>query len=84
MRRQFLPTGIGHPGYEAIAADWSCSDCPSDPAEVTRDDEGFIVRIVLRHQEGCPVLAGAVDPVPDIRRAIPGQPLELLEVDAED
>jgi hypothetical protein len=57
------------PQVAAFAASYRCGHCNSDPAEVARDEYG-IWRLAIGHDDGCPVLAGAVSDIPDTFRAL--------------
>lgn len=53
---------------EAMAAAYRCGHCRSENRGVTVDWYG-ISRVLIAHDDGCPVLSGAVDDAPDILRA---------------
>lgn len=53
----------------ALAAAYACGHCNSDPAQLVQDQYG-IWHLAIGHDEGCPVLTGAVSDLPDAVRAI--------------
>jgi hypothetical protein len=52
----------------AIAANYRCSHCDNDPVLLTQDEHGTW-HLGIRHDDGCPVLAGALSDLPDTIRA---------------
>jgi hypothetical protein len=61
---------FGHVDPQAIAAAYSCGHCNSETS--TRTDEAGLVRIVINHDDGCPVLTGVLPSAPDVVRALVG------------
>lgn len=53
---------------DALAANYRCGHCDSDPATLTQDEHG-IWHLQIRHDDGCPVLTGALSDIPDTLRA---------------
>lgn len=61
---------IGDLDPHALAAAYSCGHCNSETS--TRTDEHGIVRLVIHHDDGCPVLTGVLPSAPDVVRAVVG------------
>lgn len=57
---------IGIPAAQ-LAATYQCGHCISEASTYT-DDNG-IEHIAVQHDDGCPVLAGALSALPDALRA---------------
>lgn len=53
----------------ALAAAYTCGHCNSNPAELAQDQYG-LWHLTIAHDEGCPVITGAVSNIPDTFRAI--------------
>lgn len=53
----------------SLAAAYRCGHCNSDPAVIAEDKFGMW-RIAIPHDDGCPVLSGAVSDIPDTVRAL--------------
>ncbi|MGW7361986.1 hypothetical protein ACWGI8_00810 [Streptomyces sp. NPDC054841] len=56
----------------AIVRSYKCGHCNSD-TEARRDQHGN-PHLVIHHDDGCPVLTGAISSIPDTLRAAAGQP----------
>lgn len=54
----------------ALAATYRCGHCVSETSTST-DDNG-IVHVAVHHDDGCPVLIGALPSAPDVVRALVG------------
>ena len=62
---------VGYIDPAAIAANYQCGHCHSDPARLTQDEHG-VWHVAIAHGDGCPVLTGALSDVPDaVRAAVP-------------
>ncbi|MEV6833602.1 hypothetical protein AB0N17_03565 [Streptomyces sp. NPDC051133] len=59
---------IGALNAGALAAAYQCGHCSSETSHTT-DDNG-IVHVAVRHDDTCPVLAGALSSTPDVVRAL--------------
>jgi hypothetical protein len=59
---------VGAINAEAIAATYQCGHCNSETS-LTADDAG-IHHIAVHHDDGCPVLTGALPSAPDVARAL--------------
>lgn len=59
----------GHLDPAAIAANYRCGHCDSDPARLSQDEDG-IWHVGIPHDDGCPVLTGALSDIPDAVRAV--------------
>lgn len=59
---------VGNIDAGALAAAYSCGHCSSDTSTHT-DDDG-ITHVAIHHDDGCPVLNGALSALPDTLRAI--------------
>lgn len=64
----------GHTDYliglfdpSVLAANYRCGHCNSD-TRLTYDDHGM-PHLVIEHDDGCPVLTGALTAAPDVLRA---------------
>ena len=53
---------------QALADEYRCGHCHSE-TRATKDENG-IHHMWISHDDGCPVLNGAVSPMPDTLRAI--------------
>lgn len=53
---------------QALAANYRCSHCNSDPPQLTQDESG-IWHLGIAHDDGCPVLKGTISALPDAARA---------------
>ncbi|AWT43195.1 MULTISPECIES: hypothetical protein [Streptomyces] len=58
---------VGAINPEAIAATYQCGHCNSTTELRTTDG---IVRVAIHHDDGCPILTGALSSAPDALRAI--------------
>lgn len=61
---------VGDIDPSALAATYRCGHCNSEVG--TRTDEGGVVNVVIHHDDGCPVLNGALSSAPDVVRALVG------------
>lgn len=59
--------------FQALAENYRCGHCNSDPAKLIQDDRGMW-HIGIPHDDGCPVLTGTVSDLPDTFRALKGTP----------
>lgn len=62
---------IGDVNPDALATTYQCGHCHSETG--TRADEVGIVHIAVHHDDGCPVLTGALPSTPDVVRALVGR-----------
>ncbi|MBM7091035.1 hypothetical protein JTP67_21325 [Streptomyces sp. S12] len=58
---------IGHFDPQALAAAYQCGHCTSEISARTSDTG--TVHVVVHHDDGCPVLTGALTPAADVARA---------------
>lgn len=58
----------------ALAAAYQCGHCLSEPAGLAQDAGTGLWFIGIAHDDGCPVLSGAVSDVPDTFRALKETP----------
>jgi N-acetylglucosamine kinase-like BadF-type ATPase len=65
-RRTCVVAGSGAT-IAAVIANYACGHCNSD-TDVHHDARGM-PHLRIHHDDGCPVLAGALSPVPDTLRA---------------
>lgn len=59
---------IGHINAHTIATTYQCGHCNSDTT--THTDRNGTLRVTVHHDDGCPVLTGALSSAPDIARAV--------------
>ncbi|MGW3646692.1 hypothetical protein [Streptomyces sp. NPDC000878] len=70
MEPQHTDYLIGHINPAAIAANYQCGHCTADTT--THTDDNGTVRVAVHHDDGCPVLTGALSSAPDVARAVAG------------
>jgi ribosomal protein L37AE/L43A len=63
------PRRTGREIAERLAEEYRCGSCKSEPATMRELAPGTWV-MGVGHDDGCPVLGGAVDPLPDTFRAL--------------
>ncbi|WP_327430937.1 hypothetical protein [Streptomyces sp. NBC_01236] len=63
---------VGTLGAHAIAATYQCGHCNSETS--TRTDDLGIVHVAVHHDDGCPVLTGALSSALDVARAVASIP----------
>jgi hypothetical protein len=52
-----------------IVTDYRCGHCTGQVEEVETNDTTGLLRAAIRHDNGCPVLAGILPAAPDLARA---------------
>jgi hypothetical protein len=62
---------LGALSADTLAAAYCCGHCNSETDLNT--DEAGIVHVVVHHDDGCPVLTGALPSTPDVVRALAGR-----------
>ncbi|MCZ4510294.1 hypothetical protein O3Q52_19285 [Streptomyces sp. ActVer] len=62
---------IGDIDATALAANYQCGHCLSETVLGTDPDTNG-PRLEIRHDDGCPVLVGALPSTPDVVRALAG------------
>lgn len=60
---------IGDLDASALAADYRCGHCNSQVGPAALGADG-VTHIAILHDDGCPVLTGALTAIPDTMRAI--------------
>lgn len=62
----------GQPPAELLefVRNYKCGHCPGDTMELSQDEDN-VWHGYFRHDDGCPVLVGAVSSIPDSFRALP-------------
>lgn len=68
MEPQHTDYLFGDLNPSVIAAAYQCGHCNSETS--TRTDAAGIVHVVVHHDDGCPVLVGALPSAPDVVRAL--------------
>lgn len=53
---------------QALAANYRCGHCNSEPARLAQDEHGTW-HLGIAHDDACPVLSGALSDLPDTLRA---------------
>lgn len=57
------------PVLAAMAANYRCGHCNSEPPKLTQDEHGTW-HLGIVHDDGCPVLTGTLSALPDTIRAV--------------
>jgi len=52
-----------------IIANYHCGHCTGEVDELTTNTDDGLLRAAIRHDHGCPVLAGVLPAAPDLTRA---------------
>jgi hypothetical protein len=61
---------VGDIDPNTLAAAYRCGHCRSETG--MRTDEAGVVHVTVHHDDGCPVLVGALPSTPDVVRALVG------------